>query len=96
MFESELGENADWIMECMARLFIHSRLYQCSRFYGGGDALAALERCPGGCELNKRRRRTKRLVRGRHGGGGRWRRERASGAAVRKTSVTTPPSPLKK
>ena len=45
MFEAELAEEAEWITECMARLFIHSRLFQCSRFYG--DGLSALDKCPG-------------------------------------------------
>ena len=43
--ESELAEEAEWVTECMARLFIHSRLFQCSRFYG--DGVAALDKCPG-------------------------------------------------
>ena len=43
--ESELAEEAEWVTECMARLFIHSRLFQCSRFYG--DGIAALDKCPG-------------------------------------------------
>ena len=29
--ESDLEEEIDWVTECLARLFIHSRLYQCSR-----------------------------------------------------------------
>ena len=45
VFESELSDEAEWITECMARLFIHSQLFQCSRFYG--DGLAALDKCPG-------------------------------------------------
>ena len=45
MIESELADEAEWITECMARLFIHSRLFQCSRFYG--DGISALDKCPG-------------------------------------------------
>ena len=45
MLEGELADEAEWITECMARLFIHSRLFQCSRFYG--DGLSALDKCPG-------------------------------------------------
>jgi len=41
----------EWLNECMARLFIHSRLYQCSRFYGKRIYLE--NKCPGGCELRK-------------------------------------------
>ncbi len=29
--EDSLEEEVDWITECLARLYIHSRLYQCSR-----------------------------------------------------------------
>ena len=46
-----------WLNECLARLFIHSRLYQCSRFYGKRIYLEDI--CPGGCELRKRRKRDK-------------------------------------
>ena len=46
-----------WLSECLARLFIHSRLYQCSRFYGKRIYLEDI--CPGGCELRKRRKRDK-------------------------------------
>ena len=45
VLESELADEAEWVTECMARLFIHSRLFQCSRFYG--DGIAALDKCPG-------------------------------------------------
>ena len=56
LWEKDLADNADWITECMARLFIHSRLYHCSRFYGDGVLDAAVDKCPGGCELNKTRK----------------------------------------
>ena len=59
--ESELDSSLDWITETMARLFIHSRLYQCSRFFG--EDLGDLERCPGGCELSKSVTTGRRLVR---------------------------------
>ena len=48
-----------WLNECLARLFIHSRLYQCSRFYGKRIYLEDI--CPGGCELRKRRKRNLKL-----------------------------------
>ena len=51
----------DWINECLARLFIHSRLYQCSRFYGKRINLEEI--CPGGCELRKWRRRSGMITR---------------------------------
>ncbi|XP_059089126.1 uncharacterized protein LOC131885191 [Tigriopus californicus] len=54
--EDELDDHMDWIAECLGRLYIHARLFQCSRVYG--DGLSSLDRCPGGCELNKRRTRS--------------------------------------
>ena len=45
VLESDLADEAEWVTECMARLFIHSRLFQCARFYG--DGIAALDKCPG-------------------------------------------------
>ena len=30
--EGDVGDSVEWITECLARLFIHSRLYQCSRY----------------------------------------------------------------
>eukprot|EP00095_Tigriopus_kingsejongensis_P001752 snap_masked-scaffold183_size276960-processed-gene-0.6 protein:Tk01752 transcript:snap_masked-scaffold183_size276960-processed-gene-0.6-mRNA-1 annotation:"---NA---" len=78
--ESELGDNIEWITECMARLFIHARLYQCSRFYGEG--LHKLERCPGGCELKKIRSRKRGLV-----------RQNAFGRPVRFSYKRVPKSP---
>lgn len=46
-----------WIDECLARLFIHSRIYQCPRLFG--NHVSKLTKCPGGCGLNKRRARVK-------------------------------------
>ena len=57
----ELQSTWDWLNECLARLFIHSRLYQCSRFYGKRINLEEI--CPGGCELRKRRKIGKQKVR---------------------------------
>ena len=47
--EDRLSTDMDWVTECMARLFGHSRLYQCSKFHGQAPVEAG--RCPGGCGL---------------------------------------------
>ena len=57
----ELQSTWDWLNECLARLFIHSRLYQCSRFYG--KCINLEEICPGGCELRKKSKTVKQKVR---------------------------------
>ena len=64
VFEDRLSRDSDWILECMARLFVHSRLFQCPRFYGEGVArnLHGPDRCPGGCELRKRRPRDRKFA----------------------------------
>ena len=57
IFEDTLDDQLDWIDECLARLFIHSRIFLCSRFFG--NVLIRFEKCPGGCGLRKRKNRTK-------------------------------------
>ena len=57
VFDESLGDQVDWIDECIARLFVHSRIFQCSRFYG--NVSSRTEKCPGGCGLRKRRNKTK-------------------------------------
>ena len=57
----ELPSTWDWLNECLARLFIHSRLYQCSRFYGKRINLE--KKCPGGCELRKKPKISKQKIR---------------------------------
>ena len=42
-------QEPDWIHGCLARLFVHSRLYQCSRFIGNRREPV----CPGRCELSQ-------------------------------------------
>ena len=64
VFEDRLSRDSDWILECMARLFVHSRLFQCPRFYGGAAVrnLHGADKCPGGCELRKRRPRDRKFA----------------------------------
>lgn len=81
--EGRLEDSAEWITECLARLFIHARLYQCARFYGHG-LTTALERCPGGCGLAKvPRRASQRMVRKRA------KRKRKQSVYVRSKTVET-------
>ncbi|XP_040568336.1 uncharacterized protein [Lepeophtheirus salmonis] len=49
--ENELFENIDWLTDVIGRFYLHSRLYQCSKFYGKG--INNLPECPGGCKLSK-------------------------------------------
>ena len=51
MTESELLE--EWLLETLARLFLHTRIYQCSRFFGADVIKTMHLRCPGGCGLRK-------------------------------------------
>ena len=43
--ETHLADSVDWITECLARLFIHARLYQCQRFYGQAREHSGSKRC---------------------------------------------------
>ena len=56
LLEESLNMQVDWIDECIARLFIHSRIFQCSKFYG---PVMSREECPGGCGLRKHLMKTK-------------------------------------
>ena len=64
VFECHLGRDAAWLSECIARLFVHARLYQCARFYGDGVLSSSFGSadCPGGCGLRRRRPRERRLA----------------------------------
>lgn len=42
-----LYQNLDWLHQSLAKLFIHSRIFQCSRFFD----CQVFDDCPGGCEL---------------------------------------------
>ena len=48
MTRDGLESSAEWIHGCLARLFVHSRLYQCTRFVSDNRESV----CPGGCELS--------------------------------------------
>ena len=62
--ESKLLDSSDWITDCLARLFVHSRVYHCGLFYGwDGLVQAGLERCPGGCGLRRKPTKEKKLTR---------------------------------
>lgn len=61
--ESELKD--DWILESMARLFLHSRILQCSRFFGA-DVIKTMHfrgcPCPGSCGLTKEQMRKSQKI----------------------------------
>lgn len=61
--EEELNDNLDWLHECMARLFLHARIYQCSRFFGADVIKTMQARCPGGCGLRKAKGQPKKMKR---------------------------------
>lgn len=58
MKEDNVLDNVSWINECMARLFVHSRIYQCSRFFGADVMKTMTIECPGGCGLRKHKKIT--------------------------------------
>ena len=41
----------DWLHKCLAKLYVHSRVFQCSRFFG--TKVNKMDKCPGGCDLCK-------------------------------------------
>ena len=55
----------DWILESMARLFLHSRILQCSRFFGA-DVIKTMHfrgcPCPGSCGLTKEQMRKSQKI----------------------------------
>ena len=55
--EDQFSDNLDWLNETMARLYFHSRIYQCSRFFGADVIKTMHFRCPGGCGLRKSNKR---------------------------------------
>lgn len=57
--ENEVFDQMDWVHECLARLFLHTRIYQCARFFGS-DVIPTMHlKCPGGCGLRKMGRKVK-------------------------------------
>ena len=56
--ENTVSGNFGWINESMARLFVHSRIYQCSRFFGADVMKTMTIECPGGCGLRKHKKIT--------------------------------------
>jgi len=56
--ETQVLENLSWINECMARFFVHSRIYQCSRFFGADVIKTMTVQCPGGCGLRRHKKIT--------------------------------------
>ena len=56
--ENTVSGNFGWINESMARLFVHSRIYQCSRYYGSDVIKTMTVECPGGCGLRKHKKKT--------------------------------------
>ena len=56
--ETQVADNLSWINECMARLFVHSRIYQCSRFFGADVMKTMTVTCPGGCGVRRHKKIT--------------------------------------
>jgi len=56
--ETQVADNMSWINECMARLFVHSRIYQCSRFFGADVMKTMTVTCPGGCGVRRHKKIT--------------------------------------
>jgi len=56
--EDKVLDNLNWINECMARFFVHSRIYQCSRFFGADVMKTMTVQCPGGCGLRRHKKIT--------------------------------------
>lgn len=56
--ETHVLDNLKWINECMARFFVHSRIYQCSRFFGADVIKTMTIQCPGGCGLRRHKKIT--------------------------------------
>ena len=62
-FLPSLESDEDWLLESMARLFLHARIYQCSRFFGADVIKTMHLKCPGGCGLRKSKGRSKKIMR---------------------------------